>query len=311
MSAVVCADMNMLIFDGAYIKCMSLETEILILEACAACKEAVVPLEVKSWPSTLPLVLPGLALRSGLAVVRPDEMLVRTYPNCLINVIASLCPACDASSFQDYDDALSAESFNTTIVHSSQRATDAGFRLVHVAHNDLMEPQPSATFYAHYPLPNGLGHWYGLQYLESKLISIVDVDAGGRRLDLSCEALSRLLEEDRCSTWFRLDLVSHELPEETGPEYKLQGSMMRSDMAQSSTQEIVTPLTCQECGAPLAPAHAVSGRLYTLRGMEDMSMIIQTMLEEDLSNPSSLQLQKSGRSQVPHLGPRERWTTSS
>ena len=169
-----------------------------------------------------------------------------------------------------------------------------------------MEPQPSATFYAHYPLPNGLGHWYGLQYLESKLISIVDVDAGGRRLDLSCEALSRLLEEDRCSTWFRLDLVSHELPEETGPEYKLQGSMMRSDMAQSSTQEIVTPLTtCQECGAPLAPAHAVSGRLYTLRGMEDMSMIIQTMLEEDLSNPSSLQLQKSGRSQVPHLGPRE------
>ena len=231
---------------------MSLETEILILEACAACKEAVVPLEVKSWPSTLPLVLPGLALRSGLAVVRPDEMLVRTYPNCLINVIASLCPACDVSSFLGYDDALSAESFNATIVHSSQRATDAGFRLVHVAHNDLMEPQPSATFYAHYPLPNGLGHWYGLQYLESKLISIVDVDAGSRRLDLSCEA---------------------ELPEETGPEYKLQGSMMRSDMAQSSTQEIVTPLTCQECGAPLAPAHAVSGRLYTLRGMEDMSMI--------------------------------------
>eukprot|EP00439_Symbiodinium_sp_Y106_P030423 s1536_g3.t1 len=90
VSAVVCADMNMLIFDGAYIKCMSLETEILILEACAACKEAVVPLEVRSWPSTLPLVLPGLALRSGLAVVRPDEMLVRTYPNCLINVIASL-----------------------------------------------------------------------------------------------------------------------------------------------------------------------------------------------------------------------------
>ena len=120
VSTIVGADINMLIFDGLYIKCLSLETGILILEACAscaACKEAVIPLEVKSWPGTLPLVLPRLALRSGLAVVRPDETLVRAYPNCLVNVIASLSLACDVSSFVDFDDALSVGSFNATIVH--------------------------------------------------------------------------------------------------------------------------------------------------------------------------------------------------
>ena len=48
----------------------------------------------------------------------------------------------------------------------------------------------------------------------------MDIDVVSRRLELPCDALSRLLEEDRCSTWFRLDIVWYELPEETGVEYK-------------------------------------------------------------------------------------------
>lgn len=119
--------MNMLIFDGAYIKCFSLQAEIQIMAQCARCTENAVPLEVKSWSSMLPLTCPRLALRYGFAAVRDDEALVWAYPNCLMNVVASSCPACDVSFCVDCDEALSAETFNAAILHSSQRNTGTGF----------------------------------------------------------------------------------------------------------------------------------------------------------------------------------------
>ncbi|CAE7307333.1 unnamed protein product [Symbiodinium sp. CCMP2592] len=165
VSAVVGSQMNMLIFDGAYIKCFSLQAEIQIM------------------------------------------LLV------------------------DCDEPLSAEVFNAGLLHSSQRTTDAGFRLVHITQDEIVaEQDASITFFAHYSFEEERGHWYGFQFLSADVVSIEGVDAGSKRLEVSANAPPRLLEEDTCSTWFRLDTVSHELPEATGPEYKLQGAAMRSDV---------------------------------------------------------------------------------
>lgn len=118
-----------------------------------------------------------------------------------------------------------------------------------------MEQEASLTFFAQYSFARGQGHWYGFQSVSNDVVSIVDVDAGSKRLEVPMNALSSLLEEDDCSTW------------ETA---------MRSGDQRSQPREVVTPLvSCRECGAPLTTAHAVSGRLHTLGGMEEVSMVIK------------------------------------
>ena len=155
VGTVVGDRMNMLLFDGAYITCDNLEAETLILEACQLCADTAIPLTVRSWPTQLPLTLPRRALRDNLSVVKPDAQIILNYKNCLINTIATLCPACDVGAFSDQEEPLSARMFNATRLFDSQRPVSEGYRLVHICKEDILTAPPSDSslvWFGHHPL---------------------------------------------------------------------------------------------------------------------------------------------------------------
>ena len=265
--------MNMLLFDGAYITCDDMEAEILILEACQLCADTAIPLTVRSWPTRMPLMLPRRALRDNLSTVKNDVSMVLDYRNCLINTIATLCPDCDVSAFQDQDEPLSARVFNATRLFDSQRPSGEGYRLVHICKEDILATRPSDSslvWFGHHPLQEGHGHWFGATQ-QKDVVTLIDTTAGRRHLELDIAAWQSLVESDMMTTWFILKLVSHDSPQEVGHAYELTGSSMETSM---DFIEITTPLTCcAECQAPLARRDYVSARLYTLGGMKEVTCV--------------------------------------
>ena len=273
VGTVVGDRMNMLLFDGAYITCDNLEAETLILEACQLCADTAIPLTVRSWPTQLPLTLPRRALRDNLSVVKPDAQIILNYKNCLINTIATLCPACDVGAFSDQEEPLSARMFNATRLFDSQRPVSEGYRLVHICKEDILTAPPSDSslvWFGHHPLQEGHGHWFGATQHEN-VVTLIDTTAGRRHLELDIAAWQSLVESDTMTTWFSLKIVPHDSPEEVGPAYELLGSSMATS---TDFLEITTPLTsCAECGAPLARRDCVSARLYTLGGMKEVTCV--------------------------------------
>ncbi|CAE7455345.1 unnamed protein product, partial [Symbiodinium sp. CCMP2456] len=106
--------------------------------------------------------------------------------------------------------------------------------------------------------------------------SMVDSTAGRRRLvDLSMSRVRESLLQYNGLTWFQLSLSQSPEDRMEGHVYDLRGAAPTMPR-QRDPREILTPVTsCLECGAPLAHAHAVSGRLYGLGGVEGISMVIK------------------------------------
>ena len=229
MKETLADKVSSLIFDGAYVYCRDLETEILVLEACRLCEASLMTMDVKVWPEGLLLTIPRPSLRKALAAATEDENVVTS-----IRIVWSLRfqHDCDLSNLVDHEGPLSATAFNAAAIHSLQRAVTAGLSLVHVAVSHILQGTGgSSTWCAHHPLPHGQGHWYGATLQDNNAVKIVDVSAGAQHLRVSFPDFAQLLQQDSQTTWFCLSMVAHDVQEEAVSVYELLGSAQRAQVA--------------------------------------------------------------------------------
>ena len=138
------------------------------------------------------------------------------YKNCLLNVVASLEPACDLSALDDQAEMLCAREFNDTMRNMSQRPVGENVWLV-LAVIDNVESllNHSDVWFCHEALPNGNGH-----------LARSWIKAGGCRTHLSSSALSALFDEVVGLTWFKLAKTSYHDALPMGAACELTGSIM-------------------------------------------------------------------------------------
>ena len=209
--------MQALLFDGGYVQCSSALVESRLRDTCRQCFEKFIMISIRSWPALVrdEPALSRHALRSSTSEVVSDSDWVYPYKNCLLNVVASLEPACDLSALDDQAEVLCAREFNDTMRNMSQRPVgeNVGLVLAVIDHVESLLNQ-SDVWFCHEALPNGNGHWCGL---GSMLAAIGH---------LSSSALSALCEEVVGLTWFKLAKASYHDALPMGAACELTGSIM-------------------------------------------------------------------------------------
>ena len=273
---------QVLIFDGCYVSSHGLSDDMDVEEACDECSKKLVPMTVKSWPSKFCPETPVHAIvRGGNCDWEHYDTSLEDVPNnCLLQSIAGLESTCDLTGIQpDSDDVtLSAKDFNTHMLYGSQTDASSRWLLRHVQSQGAMPEVMTSgtTWMVHQLLPGDKGHWWGIRCDAMDSFSMVDSTAGRRRLvDLSMSRVRESLFQYNGLTWFQLSLSQSPEDRMEGHVYDLRGAAPTMPR-QRDPREILTPVTsCLECGAPLAHAHTVSGRLYGLGGLEEISMVIK------------------------------------
>ena len=181
--------MRVMIFDGGFVECNSLSDEIDILHACCAVSDDKPGCSLKSWPTRSVLYLPRAAVRSGKAEAVAWPTPSSSFENCLlIYVINNLVPEVDLSRFVDmsFEEGLSAYDFNTYLTGSSQRALNAGHRLVHVPDARLQDlADPKTKWICFQGEETVISHWWGVEHFGENKVRILDSSAGPRCLIVS------------------------------------------------------------------------------------------------------------------------------
>jgi len=263
--------LNVLLYDGAYVHCTDLESEILVVEACRLCTDTLVPMQIKTWPqSILTRSFMRIALRRDQLHWENSTGVITSYGCCLLNALASMERDCDLSCLRDHTGPMSAKDFNDAMSFSSQRPTYSNYRLTHA---DL-EPAPERVgsgeqWLCHQQLDQDVGHWIAVVFDDEEKVTIYDSTAGQRRLWMLPDDFQTLRSELENLTWFQFAVALHEEvpPDETA--YNLLGSVGGETNSDEHTQRIISPCTtCLCCGASLCERKpALDAIIYGMSGV--------------------------------------------
>ena len=284
-----------LLFDGAIIHCASLEHEILVSEACRRCTQSVIPMSVKSWPtSTHSMTLARLALRRDMLSVVSDGTVITSFQNCLLNGIANVEPSVDLRYFTDHEGPLSAKEFNEMTCFDSQRPSAESVRMILEPMTDVLTHVCSKEkWLCHQHMSDGTGHWFAVVFMESGDVQLVDSTAGSRRLSIAADGLASLCCQLSGLTWFQLRTIPHSTPMDDNRAYMLEGTA--TDVHDDFRTSFRTPLQqCVKCQSTLASADVMAARLYRLQGVQEVEHIRMRCTSKSCQHTTSVQLQETG-----------------
>ena len=263
-----------LLFDGAIIHCTSLEHEILVSEACRRCAQSMIPMSVKSWPtSTHSMTLARLAVRWDMLSVVSDGTVITSFQNCLLNGIANVEPSVDLQYFADHEGPLSAKEFNEITCFDSQRPSAESVRMILEPMTDVLTHVCSKEkWLCHQQMSDGTGHWFAVVFMESGDVQPVDSTAGSRSLSIAADGLASLCCQLSGLTWFQLRIIPHSTPMDNNRAYMLEGTA--TDVHDGFRPSFRTPLQqCVKCQSTLASADVMAARMYTLQGVHEVEDI--------------------------------------
>lgn len=274
---------QVLIFDGCYIDCNDLAVELDIVEACRACGDQMIPMDVKSWSSQTEVS----TLAHMLVRQKPSSWSLHTvaseqqHASCLHYAISFLQPDCDIDlvAVTEEDGCISAKDFNDQMMYASQRALSEGYRMIVQNDINLVGLKNSSEVRFCHQIQSDRGHWWGINFMADSQVMLVDSECNGRHLVTDFDNFIRLASTMQNMTWFRLDIRPHSWihPEHeaynlrgSGPLKRPAGALTSSDSTSaSSCRTLTTPLRhCIECGALLQTERSIEARLYTLNGHE-------------------------------------------
>ncbi|CAE7597628.1 unnamed protein product, partial [Symbiodinium sp. CCMP2592] len=244
-----------LLFDGAIIHCTSLEHEILVSESCRRCAQSIIPMSVKSWPtSTHSMTLARLALRRDMLSVVLDGNVITSFQNCLLNGIANV-------------------EFNEIICFASQQPSSESVHMILEPMTDVLTHVCSKEkWLCHQQMSDGTGHWFAVVFEESGEVRLVDSTAGARRLSIAADGLASLCCQLSGLTWFQLRNIPHSIPMDNNRAYMHEGTA--TGVHDDFRVSFRTPLQhCVKCQSTLASADVMAARLYTLRGVQEVEHI--------------------------------------
>ena len=177
---------------------------------------------------------------------------------------------CDLGELSETElhDGISARDFNLSSMHLSQRDDDVVYALKWLPDGfSYQDAQNGAVYVFHEKgASEAPGHWWTAKICGTTQMAIFDARVQGAQFQ-------DVLEEIDGTTAFLLTLTTSSDPLDMPPgsAYDLRGRGPSTDG--DDVLFVSTPVqTCVECGAPLAPAHAVSGRLYTLQGIKPVEV---------------------------------------
>ena len=263
--------LNVMLYDGAYVHCPDLESEILVVEACRLCTDTLVPMKIKTWPrSTWTGTFMRYALRRDQLQWKSSQEVVTSYGCCLLNAIASMERDCDLSGLRDHTGPMSAKDFNDAMIFSSQRPTYSNYRLTHADIGDVSAWVGSGEqWLCHQQLDQDVGHWIAVVFDDEERVTIYDSTAGPRRLWILPEDFEVLRSEQQNLTWFQFAVALHDDEPEDAVAYNLLGSVGNSTRSEENIQRIVSPCsTCLSCGASLCERKpALDAFVYGMSGL--------------------------------------------
>ena len=263
--------LNVLLYDGAYVHCTDLESEILVVEACRLCTDTLVPMNIKTWPqSTMTRSFMRSALRRDQLQWESSAGVVTSYGRCLLNAIASMERDCDLSCLRDYTGPMSAKDFNDAMSFSSQRPTYSNYRLTHADLGSAPERVGSGEqWLCHQQIEQNVGHWIAVVFDTEDKVTIYDSTAGQRRLWMLPDDFQTLRAELENLTWFQFALALHEDVPPSETAYNLLGSVGGEAISDENTQRIISPCTtCLSCGASMCERKpAVDAIIYGMSGV--------------------------------------------
>ena len=287
MSEHVGDSVQLLLFDGCYAECDGLAAELDVVEACRACEENVIPMAIKSWPSSTELsTIARLLTRKdpGLWSIQQASLEGPT-PSCLHCVIAVLQPDCDTDHLQvtEDDGSISAREFNEHMRYSSQRAPQDAHRMIHMEEVDLTEVNTLNGSLIVHQASRGGGHWSGIRFLGDSMVCVVDSESNGRHLNTNFEVLSQIVSSMENLSWFCLQLLAHDVVLDQHAAYDLRGAgpckkpasqasiAMQTGVQCPERLVLSSPLqTCLECGASIRKERVIEARLYGLDGVHPL-----------------------------------------
>ena len=108
--------MNLLLYDGCYVKCDNIPAQLAVLEACRSCGDRLIPVELQAWPSDpAPIFVSQAAVRDQtFGWTHVETILPAHYSSCLHYALAALYPDIDFNSMAEADEGglISAKDFN-------------------------------------------------------------------------------------------------------------------------------------------------------------------------------------------------------
>ncbi|CAE7285952.1 unnamed protein product, partial [Symbiodinium sp. KB8] len=192
------------------------------------------------------------------------------FGNCLLTALYYMEDECDLGELSETElhDGISARDFNLSSMHLSQRDDDVVYALKWLPDGfSYQDAQNGAVYVFHEKgASEAPGHWWTAKICGTTQMAIFDARVQGAQFQ-------DVLEEIDGTTAFLLTLTTSSDPLDMPPgsAYDLRGRGPSTDG--DDVLFVSTPVqTCVECGAPLAPAHAVSGRLYTLQGIKPVEV---------------------------------------
>ena len=269
---------NVLIFDGAYIRCDSFAQELDLARTCEAISNDLHDVEIKSWPrATGHLSFSRQLLRKGAVPESGDRALF--HDNCLAHAMIALFPDVDPSIFDELtveDTGLSAARLNGYMRHNGSNDSTSVATLVSRQTMDAEECGMSRWMCLEL-VGDEEYHWWGILFPETGGVLVADSWTGGCMLWASVQTFMEVLNTAGNLYYFQVLHMdtSTEIP--NGAEYQILGrgpASASSKQTPTRTKEITTSLThCCDCGAPLARRDEVAGRLYTLEGLQPVVTI--------------------------------------
>ncbi|CAE6915818.1 unnamed protein product [Symbiodinium sp. CCMP2592] len=264
---------NVLIFDGAYIRCDGFYHELEIAKMCETVSDDLHEVEIKSWPrNSVNMGFTRLLLRKGAVPESGDRALL--HGNCLVHAMLALFDDLDPCFFDKLvvdETGLSAARLNDYMRDNASDGIASGMTLVSKQTMDAQESGMSKWMCLEL-IGDEEYHWWGVLFPETGGVLIADSRTGGCMLWASIQTFMEGVDTATNLYYFQVLHIdtSTELP--NGAEYHLSGkgpANARSKDASASRKQITTSLTeCCDCGAPLARRDEVTGRLYTLEGLQ-------------------------------------------
>ena len=277
MLAEVCSlmggSMCVLLFDGGYIRCRDLHDDISLCHALET-GDSRVGTQIRRWGPLNTVSLPRLLVRRGLAQFYRTQDVV-DFGNCLLTSLYYMEDKCDLGELTEteLDDGISAREFNLSCLHCSQRDETATYALKWLPDGFRFDEVENGAVYAFHEKssPELLGHWWTAKICGETEIAVFDSRAPECLLGAKIMEFQNILEEIDGTTTFLLTLRTATEPVHMPLEsaYDLRGAGSSADDA--DILRISTPVRiCGECSSPLAPAHEVAGRVYTLSGLQQV-----------------------------------------
>ncbi|CAE7791620.1 unnamed protein product [Symbiodinium sp. CCMP2592] len=271
VSSLMGDSMCVLLFDGGYIRCRDLHDDVALHHALET-EDSRVGTQIRRWGPLTTNSLPRLLVRRGLAQFYRTQDVV-DYGNCLLTSLYYMEHECDLGELteNELDDGISAREFNLYSLHCSQRDENAVHALKWLPDGFRPDDATNGAVYVFHEQssPGVVGHWWTAKICGETEIAVFDSTAPECLMGAKIVDFQTILEEIDGMNAFLLILTTATEPVDMPlhSAYDLRGAGPPDTDA--NTLYITAPI-CVECSSPLAPAHEVAGRVYTLSGLRQV-----------------------------------------